>query len=189
MFWCQNPGRVARRRRAALAVVTLIAVVVAATTSAYATTVERLPLERVTETAARIVHATVVDSHSGRDESGLPATWITLNVARTLKGPQADQLTIKQYGVAKPLPDGTITRVAGLPRYNVGDEVVLFLYPESRRGFTSPVGFGQGLYRVSRAAGTARVRPDLERTGPDRGKPRELSSFLSLVGRLATGAQ
>src|SRR2546428_6621847 len=117
-----------------------------------------MALARVTDVAARIVHGTVLEVRSGRDESGLPATWITLAVARTLKGPHQDRLTIKQLGVATPLPDGTITRIAGMPQYRAGDEVVLFLHGESRRGFTSPVGLGQGVYRVSPTAAGAQVR-------------------------------
>ena len=145
-----------------------------------ATMVQRMALEQVTHEAARIVHGTVVDVRSGRDDSGLPATWITLAVARTLKGVAASELTFKQYGVAEPLADGTITRVAGLPRYHVGEEVVLFLRADSRRGFTSPVGFSQGTYRVSRAGGLPEVRRDL-----GSGVPQQLDAFFTEVARLA----
>lgn len=155
------------------------ALILATGAAARAAMVQRMSLEQVAHEAARIVHATVVEVRSGRDESGLPATWITLAVVRTLKGPHAPQLTIKQYGVAEPLPDGTITRVAGLPRYRVGEEVVLFLRADSGRGFTSPVGFSQGAYRVSRTEGVARVWRDL-----GSGAPQNLDEFFSEVGRL-----
>jgi hypothetical protein len=130
-----------------------------------ATMAQRLSLADVTREAARIVHGTVDAVRSGRDASGLPATWITLTVAHTLKGPAVSSLTIKQYGVAAPLPDGTITRVAGLPHYRAGDEVVLFLRGESGRGFTSPVGLLQGAYRVDRGPAGALVNgtEDLDR--------------------------
>jgi len=142
--------------------------------------VERLSLDQVAREADRIVYATVVEVHSDRDESGFPATWVTFDVARTVKGPDTPTLTIKQYGVATPLADGTITRIAGLSRYAVGDEVVLFLRRNSRLGFTSPVGLGQGSYRVRRAAGRGTVRSDLPGSGP-----RDLDEFLSEVTRLA----
>jgi len=138
-----------------------------------------LSLARVTGLAARIVQATVLEVRSGRDESGLPATWITLAVARTLKGPHNQRITIKQFGVATPLPDGTITRIAGMPQYRAGQEVVLFLHGESRRGFTSPVGLGQGAYRVSHGAAGAQVRNDA-------GGPRDLTDFLAEVEQRAT---
>ena len=117
--------------------------------SAEATTIrDRLPFERMARDAARIVHATVTATAAGRDESGAPATWITLAVVRTVKGDVGDTLTIKQFGTLDPLPDGTVARFPGMPRYAVGEEVLLFLRADSRRGFTSPVGLEQGVYRV-----------------------------------------
>jgi len=41
-----------------------------------------------------------------------------------------------------------VTRVRELPVYHVGEEVVLFLYPESEYRFTSPVGGGQGKFNL-----------------------------------------
>src|SRR5262249_33999090 len=170
------------RFRRSTAVWLAVATAAALATSApiRATMVQRVSLEEVTRAAERIVHGTVAVVRSGRDESGLPATWITLAVSRTLKGPATPELTFKQYGVAEPLADGTITRVAGLPRYRVGEEVVLFLRGNSRRGFTSPVGFSQGAYRVSRTEGTAEVQRDLGSAAPQR-----LDAFFSEVTRLA----
>lgn len=156
------------------------ALVVATEPAAPAIMVERMPLAQVAREAARIVQATVVEVRTGRDESGLPATWSTLAVTRTLKGAHVPRLTIKQYGVADPLPDGTITRVAGLPRYRVGEEIVLFLRTDSRRGFTSPVGFSQGAYRVSRAGAAPQVWRDL-----GSGARQNLDEFLSEVTQLA----
>jgi hypothetical protein len=156
------------------------ALTLAFATGAPATMVARMALDGVTREAARIVHATVVDVHSGRDESGLPATWVTLDVVRSLKGPSTRRITVKQYGTAAPLADGTVTRVAGLPGYKVGEELVLFLRGESRLGFTSPVGFGQGKYRVARRGRRTRVRREL----PDGGS-QDLDEFLGQVGALA----
>jgi len=158
-------------------------IAVATTTLSHATTVQRLTLDQAVQRADRIVHATVTEMHSGRDEAGLPTTWITLQIAQTLKGAQRKQLTIKQYGVAEPLPDGSVARIAGLPRYAVGEEVVLFLHPDSRRGFTSPVGLGQGCYRINRAAARPRLRRDVG------GSPTDLEEFLSTVQRLTTADQ
>jgi hypothetical protein len=41
----------------------------------------------------------------------------------------------------------------GLPRFEVGEELILFLYGDSSRGLTSPVGFGQGKFKVIRDKG------------------------------------
>ena len=160
-------------------VATLAAVALAVAVPAAGTSVVRLPLARVAGGAARIVHATVVDVHAGRDDDGLPATWVTLDVVQTLKGRADGRVVFKQYGVTAPLPDGVIARVPGLPHYAVGEEIVVFLRGESRRGFTSPVGFGQGVYRVDRRGGRASVRDD----GVTKGH-RDLDGFLDDVGRL-----
>jgi len=152
--------------------------------SARGTMVARLPLDRIARDADRIVQGTVVAVQAARDEAGLPATWITVDVARSLKGARSGRLTIKQYGVATPLADGTIARIAGLPQYAVGDEIVLFLQPNSRRGFTSPVGFGQGAFRVDRRHGRPSVRSD-----DGRGRKRDLDEFLDSVSGLVGAPQ
>jgi hypothetical protein len=166
---------------------TLVAVVIwalAAAPSARATMLVQLPLERVTRNAAHIVHGTVAEVRWGRDASGLPATWVTLDVARTIKGRAERRIVIKQYGTPGSLDDGTVTRVAGLPDYAAGEEVVLFLRRESSMGFTSPVGFGQGKYVVRRREGRA-----LARRAAEAGKSRDLDEFLAHVRRLATATR
>jgi hypothetical protein len=145
-----------------------------------ATMLTAMPLERIAREAVRIVHGTVVDVQAGRDRSGLPATWVTLEVARSLKGDATRRVTIKQYGAPTALSDGTVTHVTGLPGYTIGEEVVLFLRGESRLGFTSPVGFGQGKYRVSRRGGRSRVRRDAPEAGS-----RDLDEFLAAIRTLS----
>ena len=86
------------RRVATLAAAVALAVAV----PAGATSVVRLPLARVAGGAARIVHATVVDVRAGRDDDGLPATWVTLDVVQTLKGRADGRVVFKQYGVTDP---------------------------------------------------------------------------------------
>lgn len=173
-------------------------------------TVGPLPLRQMTAEAVRIVHGRVVAVRSDRDERGLPATWITLEVLDALKGGAASETTIKQFGVADPLPDGTAASIIGMPRFTPGEEVVLFLYGESTLGFTSPIGLGQGVYRVedtangvadtvngvagtangvagtaNGAAATANAR-QLRRDAPDgpEDSPDALATFLATVRNL-----
>ena len=150
---------------------------------AHATTmVKPMTLDEVTVEARHVVHAVVTDVTSGRDEDGVPATWTTFAVAETLKGDDARTFTIKQFGVAAPLPDGTIAKLSGMPTYEVGEEVVLFLRGNSRRGFTSPVGLGQGTYRVHRRHdGRSEVRRD--------GDPQGSEDLESFVGKVKARAQ
>ena len=42
--------------------------------------------------------------------------------------------------------DGKSHRVAGMPTYVPGEDVILFLYKESEYGLTSPVGMSQGKF-------------------------------------------
>lgn len=172
-------------RPAPLALVCLLA---AGAAPARATTVLRMPLARVAGESAKIVHAEVVDVRSGRDAHGMPATWVTLSVARSLKGKGGKRIVFKQFGVAAPLADGTVTHVAGLPTWQPGDEAVVFLRAESRRGFTSPVGFGQGVYHVRRANGRARVLAAVP--GAARADvPEDLDEFLGKVEQLVGGGK
>lgn len=154
------------------------ALIVASSSPAVATMAARMSRQQIVRSAARIMHGTVVEVRSGRDESGAPATWTTLDVAHGVKGTAPGRVTIKQIGVTEALPDGAFLQIAGLPRYRVGEELVLFLRGESSAGFTSPVGFGQGVFHVARSAGRARV---VSPTASD--KP-ELDEFLAEVGRM-----
>jgi hypothetical protein len=81
---------------------------------------------------------------------GRDVLFFTFTVLQILKGEQRDTITIRMHKKAATL--------AGAPTFRVGEEVVLFLYPESAKGFTSPVGFGQGKFFITRSpAGDQRV--------------------------------
>jgi hypothetical protein len=164
----------ARRLAAALVLAAGLAV------RAQAMDVLPLGLEEVVDRAGDVVHGTVVEVAPGRDADGVAATWVTVAVAESLKGGARDRLTFKQVGTSEPLGDGAIFRVPGLPRYRVGDELVLFLHPPSARGFTSPVGLGQGVVRVEAQSGERFVRS--LRVPPDK---EPLPAFLERVRRRA----
>ena len=65
----------------------------------------------------------------------------TFSSHRMLKGGSADTVTLRMHKAA-----GLYARA---PRFTAGQEVLLFLYPESSLGYSSPVGFGQGVFMVS----------------------------------------
>jgi hypothetical protein len=104
--------------------------------------------------AGCIVHGTVTEVRSGRDERDLPATWVTVRVARMLKGATAAEVRFKQFGVAARAADGGLP-MPFLPRYRTGSEVVLLLRSPSRHGFTSPVDASLGAYVVAPAGARA----------------------------------
>jgi hypothetical protein len=142
----------------------LVAVLIAASGllpgAARATTVLRVDLPALTAGADRIFVGRVVAVRSGRDHRHLPATWTTFAVDEALKGEPGARLTIKQIGVSAPLADGSLYRIPALPTYRAGDEVLLFLHPDSAAGFTSPVGLGQGRFRIRRDGDRATAEND-----------------------------
>ena len=142
--------------------------VLLATWSSAALGMSVLPLDlaRLTADAGTIFVGRVERVDVGRDARGLPAVWTTFAVAESLKGGAGDHVTLKQLGggVAEAAPGGTETIIgarAGLPRYAVGESVVLFVHPESALGFTSPVGLGQGCFRIRERDGTRVVENDV----------------------------
>jgi hypothetical protein len=123
-----------------------------------ATTVLRVPLEEMARGADLVVRAVVRDvrADAGVKDGGGFTTRVTFEVRETLKGhATGPTLTIA-------LPGGTdgqrMLHVPGMPRFDRGEEVVLFL-ERTRRGWV-PSGLTLGKYTVSRedATSPARVR-------------------------------
>jgi hypothetical protein len=120
----------------------------------------RLDLATMTRQAGSIVAGRIVGLREGHHPqySNIRVLYITVQVNEMIKGDPTDRFTFMQFGgrvaagegrkslsMAQSLPD--------LPAYRVGEEVVLFLYPPSNVGFTSPVGGGQGMFQIRRQAG------------------------------------
>jgi len=109
--------------------------------TAEASKVRPINLEEMTERAGRVcpgrvTHIAFVDDA----EIGRRLLVATFDVRRGVKGTAASSVTIRM------LADDD--RTLGLPRFAVGEQVVLFLYEESVLGLTSPVGLGQGKFTV-----------------------------------------
>jgi hypothetical protein len=132
----------------------------ALTGRAAAMSVLPLDLGRLTGDAGRIFVGRVERVDAGRDASGLPAVWTTFAVDETLKGAADARVTLKQLGATFGA-GGRIAPQVGLPRYAVGESVVLFVHPESPLGFTSPVGLGQGVFRIHEHDGQRVVENDV----------------------------
>lgn len=157
----------------------------------------RLSLAQVVTAADRAFVGRVVTVESGRDAAGIPSTRVTFAVSEAISGNVGSEVTIKQVGVSAPLADGTVFHPAGVPTYQVGDEIVVFLSGESAAGFCSPIGFGQGKFDIVHRDGRAVVTANIENAGALQPlQPRRRSSaghaveadldqFLILVHRLA----
>jgi hypothetical protein len=125
----------------------------AATLPAFAIS-RHVNLNELTAGAGCVVHGRIAEVRSGvhPDYNHIAVTFVTLEVVEALKGEAAGRITFMQFAGA------TQGRAHNyhLPKYTAGEEVVLFLYPASRYGFTSPVGEGQGKFLVSNDPRTGR---------------------------------
>jgi len=125
---------------------------------ASASVVVRLDLAGLVSRAERIVEARCVSTTPVLDDWGHVLTEVRLRVARGLKNatPGAE--------IAFRIPGGEIDGqglvIAGMPRFRVGEEVLLFLTAESHTGIRVPVGLGQGKLVVERdpVTGVKRLR-------------------------------
>ena len=109
-----------------------------------ATTVREVDLPEMVNAADRIFVGRCVAVESRRDERGAPTTYVTFRVAEGIKGQFGRTIAIKQIGGGSQ----SLLHIADMPSYSVGEEVLLFLHPNSRLGFTSPVGLHQGKWSV-----------------------------------------
>ena len=115
-----------------------------------ASQVRSLNLEEMVQRADRIFSGRCVQVRVAEDpETHQKATFVTFTVDRTVKGGGRPKVTIKVLG-EQGWPGKREVGLEGAPRYVEGEEVVLFLYGDSRSGFTSPVGLGQGKFSVIR---------------------------------------
>lgn len=110
----------------------------------------QLTLSEMTEQSGSIVRGTVVvvalEPHP--DFPNISTLRVTLQVSDSIYGTAGPQSSFRIY-----LSAGKFAQRAVKPAradYRVGDEVLLFLYPNSRYGLTSPVGGEQGRFRVIR---------------------------------------
>jgi hypothetical protein len=120
----------------------------------------RLDLATMTERAGTIVSGRITQLRAGSHPQyrNIGVLFVTLKVEEVMKGAPEETFTFMQFtgqkldnnggkglSAAQPLPD--------MPSFRVGEEVVLFLYPPSSVGFTSPVGGEQGKFIMRRQPG------------------------------------
>lgn len=101
----------------------------------------------LTSEAAIIVHGTIVSSRveAHPQYKNLNTVLVTMSVSDTLKGKTQSTLTFRQY-----VWDVRSLNANG--GYHKGEELLLFLRPESQAGLTSPAGLQQGRFEISRDA-------------------------------------
>lgn len=175
--------------------------------AALGTMVLPLDLRDMTDQAGKIFVGRCLESSSELDERGIPATYARFRVQRGLKGAaDGEEILVKQFGIEKePLRVGEGER-AVVPiksmtlsgkGYREGEDYLLFFYPESSLGFTSPVGGGQGKFLVSpQKTGGEPARTAINPLGnrflkgfslPPEGGPVDLQAICDRVERMVTG--
>ncbi len=102
-------------------------------------------LEQMVDAANRIFVGKVIDAMEDYVYAAggeIPVTVYTFEVDEVLRGDIGNTLTIQQVGHRSDVFG------RGMPRYEVGKTVILFLHADSQYGLTSPVGLGQGAFQV-----------------------------------------
>ncbi len=174
------------------------------TTLAISAQVLPVSLRDMVERAGIIVSGRVVSVRQGShpEYPHVAVTYVTVEVEESFKGlsPDRRQFTFMQFG------GQDLTRVPELPSYHRGERIILFLYPESRYGFTSPVGGIQGKLsvRLDPRTGERRVilvvprarlleglGEEVRSSLTDSGEPDELATmsyraFSAVIRRLVT---
>ena len=135
----------ARLQRGMLAA--LLAIVTSA--GAGATTLARMELDELTRTAAVVARARCV-GNSSRWEDGHMWTLTKFAVTEVWKSRAPQTIVVRLVGGQD---EQRTVRVDGVPRFQQGEEVVLFLEP-SLKGELTVTGWAQGTFRIRRDPGT-----------------------------------
>jgi hypothetical protein len=154
-----------RRALAGLATIALTATLIAG--RAAGMTVLPLDLAALTEGAGTIFVGRVARVDPGVDERGIAAVWTTFEVDEALKGDPGRTLIVKQLGA----PFGRGTGFPSVPRFAPGEPVMLFVHAPSALGFASPVGLGQGAFRIRERGGRRVVENDVAHRNLDVATP------------------
>lgn len=118
------------------------------TSSAWATSVRTVNLAEMVGAANRVFRGRcVVVKPSQQQVMGLPVTEYTFQVTEGVKGVKTGQTVVfRQVRTSR----GRLPGLKGVPSYRSGEEVLIFLAGDSRAGLTSPIGLGQGVFRLQR---------------------------------------
>jgi hypothetical protein len=117
-------------------------------TSSWATTLEQLSLDEMTQKSTAIVRARITGSHTGTRGTNI-YTYFQLQVLETWKSSgQTSGTTTTEVAIPGGVAGGIRQSVSGAPELKPGQEYVLFLWT-SRSGLTQVIGLSQGLFKVS----------------------------------------
>jgi hypothetical protein len=128
---------------------TVAALVLACAPHAQATTLQRMTLEELTATAPYVVRVRCLAAES-RFEEGEIWTLTTFEVLETMKGAIPRRITVRLLGGRA---GNLVSTVDGVPRFQPGEELFLFLEPASPSAY-SVTSWAQGTFRIRRDPAT-----------------------------------
>lgn len=122
-----------------------VALLITMSATAPATTLLHMSLSKMSQTATVIVRGRCVGI-SMRWDAGEIWTFVSVDAEETWRGSPPARFTVRLLGGRI----GNLTsHVSGVPRFNPGEDVILFLEPTPRGDF-SVVGWQQGTFRIRR---------------------------------------
>ncbi len=117
-----------------------------------ASTVLKVGLDRLSRSAGRVVSGEVLSVNPVAGENGVIFSDVTLRVARAMpRALTGRTITLRMIGGEM---DGRRVYLQGMPRFEVGDEVVLFLNRRTAGVMGATVGLWQGVFYLGRDKGT-----------------------------------
>ena len=117
----------------------------------WGTTVRTLDLFEMVRLADRVFSGKCLSAQSQWDETvGFSIVEYTFEVLEAIKGVQPGGRVV--FRQIQSVRKGVVV-IPGIPHYQKGQEILLFLHRDSRSGLTSPVGLGQGIFQVKRIPG------------------------------------
>lgn len=147
-------------------------------TSLRARLVRPCNLTTLYSSAGTVLHGRCVAKEAHQSGEGLASIQYTFEVFAAVKGCRdgdgklLQRITFQHvsHRPGRTLPDGT--RVApirfGVPQYQEGQELVLFLTAESHLGLCAPVGLQQGVFHVLKDSPSRDVSPEEPAADPVR---------------------
>ena len=120
-----------------------ICFVVIGITSLYATKMLHRNAEELASLANRVFIGVCVSAEEKQD-GDLYYTEYTFEVLEGIKGINSGAILVFRQFVTPP----GAGKIAGFPSYENGEKYMLFLREDSKLGLTSPIGLGQGAFRI-----------------------------------------
>jgi hypothetical protein len=132
----------------------LTACMMLAGVSAFATTIRKMELPELVKTSEAIVQGRIEQVYVRWDaQRKMAFTYVSITVDDPLKGERRRSVLIRQLGGRI----GALNQiVAGAPRFNVGDQVIVFL-KAGNDGTFQVVGLNQGKYEIVEDVAVANV--------------------------------